>query len=223
MTHKILLVDDHGIMLAGLENLLNELPEMVVVGTARCGKESVALCRRLKPDLVIMDVVLPDIIGMEAAKQILAAQPAVKILALSMHPDRRYVIGMLRAGAMGYLCKESAFDELVQAIRSVSEGQVYISPAIGRVVLDYIMGKEEAAPAEKALLTERELEVLGLLGEGLTTKEVAKRLFLSHKTVHTHRLNIMEKLGVKGTAGLIKWSIKLGLTDPDSLPENNDD
>lgn len=210
-------------MLAGLENLINELPEMVVVGTALCGKEAVALCRRLKPDLVIMDVVLPDIIGMEAAKQILAAQPEVKILALSMYPDRRYVIGMLRAGAMGYICKESAFDELAQAIRSVSEGQAYISPAIGRVVLDYIMGKEEAASAEKALLTERELEVLGLLGEGLTTKEVAKRLFLSHKTVHTHRLNIMEKLGAKGTAGLIKWSIKLGLADPDSIPGNHDD
>lgn len=212
MTIRVLVADDHKILREGLRSLLESQDDMEVVAEAEDGRTAVGLARELKPDVVVMDVAMPDLNGIEATRQIVADSPNVAVIGLSMHSDRRFVAGMLSAGAYGYLLKDCTFDELVEAIRSVVAGRRYLSPAVtGVVVDDYVrrLTKEESVPC--SVLTAREREVLQLLAEGKSTKEMASQLHVSVKTIETHRQKIMEKLGLHSVAELTKYAIREGL------------
>jgi DNA-binding NarL/FixJ family response regulator len=228
---KVLLADDHRIVREGLKSLLAAQPDMQVVAEASDGRQAVEMARELAPDVVVMDVAMPQLNGIEATRQIAADEPGMKVVALSMHSDRRFVSEALKAGASGYVLKDGAFDELINAIRAVASDKVYLSPRVaGVVVEDYVRrlparanahGAQpaSAAPDEAAArrgafdaLTPREREVLQLMAEGYATKEVAHRLRVSVKTVETHRRQIMEKLDLHSVAELTKYAIREGLT-----------
>lgn len=216
MPMRILLADDRQMMREGLRALLEKHPESEVVGEAEDGRAAVALAAELKPDVVVMDVSMPGLNGIEATKQILRDQPKTKVLALSVHADRRYALTMLEAGAVGYLIKNSASQELYRALDAVSKGQTYLSPDVARVLVDSYRNRQ--FPTEKAanrVLTDREREVLQLLAEGLTSKEIAVQLHLSAATVDTHRRQIMSKLDLHSVAELTKYAIREGLTSID--------
>lgn len=213
MITRVLLADDHKIVRDGLHSLLEENPDIQVVGEAEDGREAVQLVRKLTPDVVIMDIAMPDLNGIEATRQVAAEHPHVKIIALSMHSDKRFVSEMLKAGASAYLLKDSAFEELITAIQTVQENKIYISPGIAGAVVETLKlrpGKPESSVF--SLLTDREREVLQLIAEGKNTKEIASFLHLSIKTVETHRLNIMTKLDMHSIADLTKYAIREGLT-----------
>ena len=210
---RVVLADDHKIMREGLCSLLRNDPRVEIVGVAEDGRSAVQLVREQKPDVVVMDVAMPDLNGIDAARRIKAEQPDVRILALSMHSDKRYISSMLQAGASGYLLKDCAFKELVQAIHTVSRRQVYLSPSIAALITDdyvrQLMAKD-GSPA--SLLSPKEREVLQLMAEGHSTKQIAATLFLSVKTIETHRQQIMEKLDIHSVAELTKFAIREGLT-----------
>lgn len=212
MKLRLLLADDHGMFREGLRALIEKQTDLEVVGEAANGREAVRLARDLTPTVVVMDVSMPDLSGVEATRQILKRRPEVKIVALSMHSDRRFVVEMLRAGAQGYLLKDCAYEELVRAIRTVAGGRVYLSPRIAGVVLEDCVRRTapEAAPAPA--LTAREREVLQLLAEGHGTKQIARRLHVSTKTIDTHRHNIMNRLDIRSVAELTKYAVREGLT-----------
>lgn len=213
MPTRIILADDHQIVREGLATLLEQEEDMRVVGTAADGRAAVKLAAELSPDVVVLDVGMPGLNGIEAARQITGALPAAKILALSMHSDRRFVLEMLRAGAAGYLLKDCAFDELAHAIRTIVAGQTYLSPRIAGVVVEGFL--QQGEPGERtgaAALTPREREVLQLLAEGMATKQVAHHLGVSSKTIETHRRQIMTKLELDSVAELTKYAIREGLT-----------
>ncbi|MGC9952478.1 MAG: response regulator transcription factor [Bryobacteraceae bacterium] len=216
MSVRILLADDHRILREGLRSLLAQQPDMVVVGEAADGEEAVALAGQLRPDLVIMDVVMPGLDGVAATRRIRAEIPATRVIALSMHADRRFVSEMLRAGALGYLLKDSAFEELHQAVRTVMDGRPYLSAVItGSIVEDFVRqtSAPERSPASPLeMLTARELEVLRLLADGKRVKEVAHLLAISAKTVESHRQNIMDKLEIHSTVDLTRYALREGLT-----------
>jgi DNA-binding NarL/FixJ family response regulator len=213
---RILIVDDHQLLRQGLKSLLEDEPGLEVVGEAEDGHECVLLVKRLKPDVVVMDVGMPGLNGMDATRQVLADHPEIKVLALSMHTDRRFASGMLQAGASGYLLKDAAYDELIRAIRTVMEGKTYLSPAITEVVVDdYVQrlaGGEGSAGGAFAVLSAREREVLQAMAEGRSTKEIAADLHLSVKTVESHRMQIMNKLDIHSVAELTKYAVREGLT-----------
>jgi len=216
---KILIVDNHQLFCDGLKTLLEHEPNTKVIGEANDGRAAVRMAQRLSPDLVIMDVMMPELNGIEATRQIKSILPKVKILALSMHADRHYVGNMLTAGASGYVLKDSAFAELAHAIKVVCQGKRYLSPSImDMVVDDYVQCLSPGAATQSAPLSElssREREVLQLIVEGRKTKEIAGRLFISHKTVETHRRNIMGKLGIATLADLIRWGLRQGMASLD--------
>ena len=213
MPYRILLADDHKIIRDGLRPLLEKETDMVVAGDAENGRKALQLTRKLNPDVVIMDVSMPDLNGMDAARQILGEQPGVKVVALSMHSEKQYVEGMLKAGVSGYLLKDTAFEELVKAIRVVCAGKKYLSPDITDIVLqDYLHPAAATDDHPAILLTTREREVLQLIAEGRTTRETADKLHISVKTVETHRKNIMEKLGLRTVAELTKYAVREGIT-----------
>ena len=217
MAIRILLADDHTLMRKGLRSLLEKIEDFEVVAEAQNGRSTVRLTLELEPDIVIMDISMPDLNGIDATLQITEKCPESRVIALSIHSDRRFVIQMLKAGASGYLLKDCAFEELEDAIRKAYDGQMYLSPKVaGTVVKDYIgrVSKEEASVY--TLLSEREREVLQLLAEGQSTKEIAASLFVSVKTVETHRQNIMKKLGIYNIPDLVKYAIREGLIDLDS-------
>lgn len=209
MTVRILLADDHKIMCEGLQMLIEKQPGMEVVGVANDGRGAVRMTRELAPDVVIMDVAMPNLNGIEAARQITSELPAVKVIALSMHTDRRYVTGMLSAGVAGYLPKDCVGEELAQAIRTVVGGQVYLSPAIAGIVVEEFTS---VTRQRHSLLSPRELEVLQLLAEGQSSREIAESLHISVKTVETHRRQLMEKLNLRTVADLTKYAIREGIT-----------
>ena len=213
MSLKILLADDHQIVCDGLRMVLENEGGMEVAGIASTGREAVRLTRELEPDVVIMDVAMPELNGIEATRQIVDAQPGTRVIGLSMHADKRFVRGMLEARASGYLLKECAAAELALAIRTVIVGRIYLSPAITGVVVDDYVGQR--ADERHRLLTPREREVLQLLAEGNSTREIAQSLFISVKTVETHRRQIMEKLHIHSVAELTKYAIREGLTSLD--------
>ncbi len=211
MSVKILLADDHKIVRDGLRALIEGQPGMEVAGEAENGRAAVRLARDLSPDAVVMDVAMPDLNGIEATRQIVAEGAGARVIALSMHSDRRFVAEMLKAGASGYLLKDCAFEELTQAIQVVMGGQTYLSPGIASVVVeDYVRHAGEGADAVG--LTAREREVLQLLAEGRSTKQIASRLHVSAKTVETHRQRLMEKLNLHSIADLTKYAVRAGLT-----------
>ncbi len=213
MTTKIFLVDDHKIMRDGLRALLEKQRGFQVVGEAKNGRTAMEKIGELKPDVIIMDIAMPNMNGMEATRQILAKTPDVKVLALSMHSDKRFVAGMLKAGAKGYLLKDCAFEEVTEAVRAVVANQIYISPGITQVVMeDYMRFLTQDAPFVDSPITAREREVLQLLTEGNSAKEIASRLHISVKTIETHRQHIVEKLNIHSVAELTKYAIRTGLT-----------
>jgi len=213
MSTRILLADDHRIFLDGLCALLDQEPELEVIGKVSDGNNAVRLTRERAPDVVVMDLTMPEMNGIEATRLITGERPAVKVLCLSMHADRGFVMGALEAGASGYVLKDGAKEELLQAIRTVRKDQVYLSPGIAGMVVDAARSRTAAnASSALTLLTEREREVLQLLVQGETTKEIAHRLHLSVKTVGTHRSHIMAKLDLHSIAELTKFAIREGLT-----------
>lgn len=213
MSTRILLADDHRIVREGLRSLVAGLPGVEVIAEAEDGRTAVELARKLAPQVVVMDIGMPDLNGIEATRRLAAEAPHVRVIALSMHSDNRYVSEMLKAGARGYLLKDAAFEELALALRTVMAGQVYLSPAISRtVVSDYVRHLTAGEPALAAALTTREREILQLVAEGASTKEIAARLSISLKTVDTHRQHIMDKLGVRSVAELTKYAVREGLT-----------
>jgi DNA-binding NarL/FixJ family response regulator len=213
MSIRILLVDDHKITREGLRSLLEKQQDMDVVAEAENGRTAVRLAHELLPNVVIMDVTMPDLNGVEAARQIVGKVPDAKIIALSMHSDSLFVTEMLRSGASGYLLKDCAFDELALAIRAVASGKTYLSPSIsGVVVEDYLHRLTKTNFASSEVLTDREREVLQLMAEGKSTKQIALKLNISVKTVETHRRQIMNKLDIHTVAELTKYAIRKGLT-----------
>ncbi len=217
MSIKIILADDHKITRQGLRSLLEKNPEMQVLAEVENGRGAVEKARELKPDVVIMDVSMPDLNGVEATRQVLQENGDVKVIALSMYSDTLFVSEMLKSGASGYLLKDCAFEELEQAIKTVTEGKAYLSSSIsGVVVEDYLHRLSRAEVSATDILTDREREVLQLIAEGQSTKLIAKKLHISAKTVETHRRQIMNKLNIHTVAELTKYAIRKGLTALDN-------
>jgi two-component system, NarL family, response regulator NreC len=210
MATKLLLADDHTIVRQGLKLILSANGEFEVVGEAANGREAIELASKLKPDVVVMDVAMPELNGIEATRRMVEANSRIKILVLSMHKEAVYVREILRAGARGYILKDAIDTELLNAVRSVAKGDGYISPAVsGALLNDY--RKDVTDPVD--LLSNREREVLQLISEGKTNKEIANRLNLSVYTVDSHRGKIMEKLNLHSTGELVRFAIKHGLGD----------
>ncbi len=213
MPISILVADDHKIFREGLRALIDRQKGMRVVAEAEDGRRAVRLAQDLAPDVVVMDVSMPQLNGFEATRQIVERVPGVRVLALSMHSEEPYVGEMLSAGASGYLLKDCAFEELADAIATVMSGRIYLSPNItARVVEDYVRQYADPRPAAASRLTAREREVVQLLAEGRTVKETAHLLHVSAKTVETHKNRVMKKLSLAGIADLTRWAIRAGLT-----------
>jgi DNA-binding NarL/FixJ family response regulator len=213
MSIKIILADDHRIMREGLRALLEKEAGIEVIAEADNGRTTVELSRELDPDIVVIDIGMPDLNGIDATRQIVSESPAVKVIALSMHSDRKFVREMLSAGASGYLLKDSAFEELGTALSTVINNQTYLSPKIADTVVKDYLGKIETKESKPSpALTKREREVLQLIAEGKTTKDIASQLYVSIKTIETHRKQIMDKVGLNSVAELTKYAIREGLT-----------
>jgi DNA-binding NarL/FixJ family response regulator len=208
MSIRILIADDHGIVREGLCSLLRKQPEMEIVGEATDGRKALGLVRELMPDVVVMDITMPNLNGVDATRQIIRELPKVKVIALSMHSSNVFVADMIKAGASGYILKDSLFDELVEAIQVVYNGGIYLSPDVVSVVVgDYLTGRER--------------EVLQLIGEGKNTKQIAKQLHVSTKAIEANRRKIMDKLHTHSVADLVRWAILGGLTTLEvSIPES---
>ena len=213
-TTRILLVDDHPMMRDGLRTVIDQQPWLEVVGEADDGWSALALAAELEPDVVVMDVALPRLGGIEATRRLTAERPDVKVIALSLHNDRRYVLAMLRAGAVAYLVKTSVSDQLIQAIRAVVAGQAFLSPEVAAVAIELA---DERSPEPRgvpanASLSPRQVEVLRLIAAGRSSKEIARELGLATRTVETHRREIIRKLDLHSVAELVKYAIREGLT-----------
>lgn len=214
---SIILVDDHVIMREGLRNLLEEESDIEIIGEADNGRDAVKISIEKNPDIVVMDVAMQDMNGIEATRQIKKENPNIKIIVLSMHSERQIVVGIFRAGASGYLLKASTSIELVEAIRTVYLGRKYLSQKISDIVLQEISDiKRDSEEIGVAILTNRESEILQLIAEGNSTKRIAEVLFISPKTVESHRANIMEKLDIHNLPELTKYAIRAGLTSLDN-------
>jgi DNA-binding NarL/FixJ family response regulator len=213
---KILLADDHALMREGLRMLLEKLAGITIVGEADNGISAVRMARDLKPDLVLMDIAMPDLNGIEASRRIMAEAPRAKVIALSMHADKRFVRHMFAAGAAGYVLKGSAFEEVAAAIKTVAAGRIYISPKItDQVLADYVKQLAKSSAGAESPLSGREREVLQMLAEGKSSRKIAERLQVSVTTVDTHRKHIMDKLGFRTIAELTKYAVREGLTPLD--------
>jgi len=210
---RILLADDHTVMRNGLRLLLERQRNLTVVGEASDGREAVRLTEQLSPDVVVMDIAMPNLNGIEAARQIMAANPDIAIVILSMHSDESYVIRALKAGARAYLLKDSAEGDLIAAIHAITDGKSFFSPAISRILVEDYMRQLEQRHVEDTyeLLTAREREILQLLAEGKTNKEVAAMLNLSIYTVETHRTHILQKLNLHNVPELILYAVRKGI------------
>jgi len=213
MKTKILLVDDHKILRDGIRSLVKGYDDIEVIGEAPDGKTALQMVKDLLPDLVVMDISMPDMNGIDATRKIRNEHPDIKVIALSMHHDKQFVSEIFRAGASGYLIKDSAFDELDHAIRVVMSGKTYINPQIASLVVESLVSQSSTPhPQSFALLTDREREVLQLIAEGRSTKQIAFDLSVSSKTVESHRRQVMGKLNIRSVAELTKFAIREGLT-----------
>lgn len=210
---RILVADDHKIIREGIQCKLSTVPDFEVVGEAESGRQAVRLAKKLQPDVVVMDISMPELNGIEATRQIKGEVPGAKIIGLSMYADKRFVFGMLKAGVSGYLIKDCAMKEVVEAITVVHEGETYLSPKIANCVREALLSQiEEKSISPSAKLSERERHVLQLIAEGARTKKIAENLFLSVKTVETHRSSIMQKLNLYSVAELTKFAVREGMT-----------
>jgi len=212
MTLRIVLADDHEIMRQGLRVLLEKHSDMEVVGEANDGLKAIELAKELDPDVVVMDVNMPGVDGADATRRIVSEQPDIRIVALSMHSKKGFIIEMLKAGASGYVLKENAFSELVNAITTVMGNEIYLSSKITRIVVDDYVQDRLGGDSSKNMLTDRESEVLKLVGDGKSSKEIALQLDLSVKTIDACRRRIMNKLDIDSVAELVKYAIREGLT-----------
>ncbi|HEX6796375.1 MAG TPA: response regulator transcription factor [Ktedonobacterales bacterium] len=212
---RVLIADDHTILRAGLKMMLNAQPDIEVVGEASDGHQAVSEAQRLLPDVIIMDITMPECNGIEATKQVKRLLPETRVLVLTMHENEEYLFQMLRAGAAGYMLKEAADTELISAIRVVSSGRFYLSPsAQSMMVSDYLQRVHTGEERDSySALTEREREILKLVAEGLTNNQIGERLFISPKTVDTHRTHIMDKLNLHNRAELVKFAMRRGLLE----------
>jgi two-component system response regulator NreC len=213
MKLKVLIADDHGVVRKGLRLLLEQYPELEVAGEAANGREAVKLAAELSPDIILMDVAMPLLNGIEAAEQIRKANGGTGIIMLTMHADESYVLRALNAGVKGYLLKESAEEDLLRAVKAVSHGKPFFSPAITQTLLEDYMRvlKQEGLSDTFELLTAREKEVLQLLAEGKTNKDVAAILDVSTYTVESHRTNLMQKLNLHNTAEIVLYAVRKNL------------
>jgi DNA-binding NarL/FixJ family response regulator len=212
---RVLLADDHALVRAGIRSLLGAMVDVQVIAEASSGEEALELAARDLPDVVLMDIAMKGITGLEAAARLRERHPSVRVVILSMHSGEEYVLQALRAGAVGYLLKDAATGELELALRSVMRGESWLRPAVSRQVVEGYVQRVggEAAPD---LLTARQREVLRLVAGGKSTKEIAFLLNLSVKTVETHRAQIMERLGIRDVAGLVRYALRTGLVPPES-------
>lgn len=215
---KVLLAEDHTIVRKGIRSLLDSEPDIEVVGEAEDGREAVEKAERLSPDVVLMDISMPSLNGLEATRQILRRSPEVKVLILTMHTNEEYIFQFLRAGAAGYLIKQTAPIELVSAIQAVYRGDSFLSPAISKTLIEeYVRQSEALGHYEDSYdkLTEREREVLQLLAEGFSNREIAEKLHISIKTAGVHRTNLMEKLDIHSLTELTKYALRKGIISLD--------
>ncbi len=212
MSIRIILADDHAILRHALSRSFQQEEQFKVIGQARDGRSTVEIVKELSPDVVLMDIAMPDLNGMEATRQIVKECPCVKVVALSMHSGNKYVREMFRAGAKGYLLKDCPFEELALAVRTVVDGKTYVSPSVSQTVVDGYISKPEDQKSAFHVLSQREREVLQLLAEGKSTKQVAMQLYISPKTVEAHRLRVMHKLDIDNLALLTKYALQEGLT-----------
>ncbi len=208
---RILIADDHKIIRDGLKNLINNELNMELVGEAADGREAIKMTLELKPDVVIIDIAMPELNGVDATQRITNKLPDTKVIALSMHSEQQFIVGMLRSGASGYLLKDCAFEELINSIHTVIKNKKYISPKISGQLIDQVINPDTNKHISD-ILTDREREILQLIAEGISTKEIAEKLYISAKTVETHRKKIMEKLDLFTIADLTKYAVKNGLT-----------
>ncbi len=216
MSIKILLADDHSILRHGLSRLFEQQNEIRVIGQAKDGHEVINLAQQLSPDVIVMDIAMPELNGMEATRKITADFPKIKVIGLSMHSGDKYIREMFKAGASGYLLKNCPFEELVEAIKTVIKGKTFISPSIGEsIIKQYVRGDKEE-DSVFSILSQREREVLQLMAEGKNTKQIGQNLQISPKTVEVHRLRIMDKLDIDNIAQLTKYAIQEGLTTLES-------
>lgn len=216
-TVRILLADDHGLVRAGLKSVVDELAEIEVVGEAKDGVQALEMVERLLPTIALLDISMPGMTGLEVLKQVRARFPQIKVILLSMYDNSEYVSEAIQSGAVGYLIKDGAEDELAFAIKAVMRGDVYLSPSISRQLANVFAQRTEvlAAGSGSGALTTRQTEVLCLIAKGQSSKGVARHLNLSVKTIETHRAQIMERLGIRDVAGLVRYAIRNGLVSKD--------
>ena len=211
--NRIILADDHQIVRQGLRMLLEAEPDMVVIAEACNGREVLRQAQELLPDVIIMDITMPELNGIEATRQILSIAPGIKVIALSMNADSRFVLSMFRSGVSGYLLKECSQGELIKAVRIVLKDKTYLGPGISDIVIkDFLTGWQATDGSAFSNLTPKELKVLQLVAEGKSTKQIAEGLYVSIKTIESHRTQIMDKLGIHSIAELTKYAIREGLT-----------
>jgi DNA-binding NarL/FixJ family response regulator len=218
--YRVVICDDHSIFREGIKNVLARNPALEVIGEAADGFAAVETVKKLKPDLVVMDIAMPEQSGIEATREITQVLPEIRVIILSVHSRKTFIMEALKAGARGYVLKDSAGDKLLDAVNAVLRGECYLdSPVAGHIVDEFVKLPEKDAeeePQTQERLTDRERQILRLIVEGLPNKEIATRLFLSPKTVDNHRARIMAKLGRHDVIGLVKFAIATGLVDPDS-------
>jgi len=213
---RVLLADNHTLVRAGLRALLQNIEGIQVVAEAGDGREAVHLIAVHQPDLVLMDIAMPEMNGLEATAHVVKEFPQVRVIILSMHANEEYVLQALRTGAMGYVLKDAGISELELAVRAIVRGETYLSPAVSKhVVADYVR-RVSSEPSSLEQLTSRQREILQLIAEGRTTKEIADLLYVSVKTVETHRLQLMKRLNIHDVAGLVRYAIRMGLVLPDA-------
>ena len=213
---RVLLADDHALLRKGIRAVLASLPDVEVVAESADGREALALIERLQPDVAVLDVTMSGLNGLEVAVRAASVAPRTKVLILSMHAQEAYVAQALRAGVAGYLLKDSTDDELPLALRAMSRGEVYLSPKISKQVVERYVKSASAEPDPLAGLTTRQREILQLVAEGKSSKEIAALLDLSVKTVESHRGQIMDRLGVHDLTGLVRFAVRVGLVSPES-------
>ena len=217
MTKRVLIADDHRLVRTGLRMIVEQMDAYEVVAEAADGREAVALARKLAPDVVMIDLSMPVLNGLEAIALIRRHVPAARVLVLSMHTTEQHVAAALRAGAVGYVVKDAAVDELVDALAAATEGGFFVSRQVAGHVLKTFVTPPEACGIDQgvACLTQRQREVLQLIAEGYSTRDIARTLFISVKTVETHRAEIMRRLGIHDVAGLTRFAIRAGLVSPE--------
>ncbi len=213
---RVLLADDHTLVRAGIRGLLQKLEGVEVVGEAGDGHEALRLAEALRPDVVLLDVGMPALNGLEVAGRLAALDSAIRVVILTMHTSEEYVLRALRAGCAGYLVKASAVSELEIAVRAVARGETYLSPVVSKRVVDDYVSRTGGATEPLDALTPRQREILQLVAEGNTSKEVAQRLHLSVKTVEAHRAQLMERLGVHDLAVLVRFALRVGVVAPET-------